>query len=436
MELIAIDEVRTLADIPDHLAGVSIEIPDAGTRRDDWSIQISGWVVGRHEPVTSIDIVQQDVRVASAPVMIARDDVAAAHPGLPGSERAGFSGRIGGVWLPETFTLRLEAGFANGHRVPFALIRGHRAPLPADADGSAVQPISVTGLPRSGATLVMQMLAAHPDVVVAGAHPYSARPAAYWEHMLRILSAPADPLHSAHPDTFDANLHWVGSHPLNGSPLTDTATVGEWFGREYVEELAAFAKRSASELYTRIASSMGIGSPRFYVEKREPDAIARLTAALHPSGSEIIVVRDFRDMACSMLAFAQKIGAEHSRTDEQFVLSLVPSLARLMAYARERGDAALTVRYEDLIANGEETLARILDHVGLSSGQRQLRAIVAETAVETPGLLAHRTSPDTEASVGRYMTDASAELIEAADEAFGPALDAFGYARSRSVVAL
>jgi hypothetical protein len=436
MELIEIEEVTALTGTSDHVAGGSVEVPGAGTKRHDWWIPISGWVVGRNEPVISIEVVQQDIRVGSAAVEIAREDVAETHPGLPGGERAGFSLQIGGIWLPENFVLRLEAGFANGHRVPFALIRGRRAAIPAAPANGEIQPVSVTALPRSGATLVMQMLAAHPEVVVASPHPYSARPGAYWTHMLRVLSAPADWRDSAHPDTFDADLNWVGRPPLNGPPLIDAPEVRRWFGQEYVSELAAFAARSTSELYARVASSQGISAPRFYAEKGEPGAIARLTAGLHPGGREIVVVRDFRDMACSMLAFAQKRGTAGSLSDEQFVVSLVPALASLVAYVHERGEAALLIRYEDLIRSPARTLGQIVDHLGLQCSDRRRRAIAAEAAGPTQRLEAHRTSADPESSVDRYAEEMDGELLIAAEESFGPALDAFGYPRVATAVAV
>ena len=433
MELIKIDEVTWLSSGSDHVAGASVEVPVPGSAREEWWVAISGWVVGRSEPVTTIDVVQQDVRVASAPVEIVREDVADAHTGLPGAERAGFNMRIGGAWLPENFTLRLEAGFANGHRVPLALIAGRRAPLQAAPAEGALAPISVTALPRSGATLVMQMLAAHPEVVVAGAYPYSARPASYWMQLLRVLSAPADLRHSAHPDTFDRDLNWVGSHPFNGPPLTDAPDVGGWFGREYVSRLTEFATGSANELYACIAASRGMSGPRFYAEKQDPGAIARLTAAVHPCGREILVVRDFRDMACSMLAFAETAPRPGSPGGEELIPSLVSALARLVAYAQERGTATLVVRYEDLIERPADTLEQILAHAELRRDRRLLRTIVGQSTADTPQLAAHRTSPTAAASVGRYIQDMDGELLALAEESFGPALVAFGYTSAPSL---
>lgn len=437
MNPIEIDDVNVLDGAFDHLAGASVEVPAVGASCAEWWLPLSGWVVGRHEPVSAVEVVQQDVRVASAAVEIARDDVADAHPAAPGAQRAGFSLRMGGVWLPQTFSLRLEAAFENGHRVPFALVRGRRAAFPTPPAEDGIAPIAVTALPRSGATLVMALLAAHPEVVVAGAHPHSARPAAYWEHLLRVLSAPADPRGSSHPDTFDAELHRIGSHPLNGPPLTDAPEVRTWLGREYVEDLAAFARRSAGQLYARVAAAQGKRAPHFYAEKREPGPTARLTACLHPAAREILVVRDFRDMACSMLAFEHGRGdGAEPRSDEDFLLSLVPALARLVAYARERDQSALLVRYEDLVHNPAETLAQMLGHLGLGRERRRLRALLAAAGTETTELLAHRTSTDTAASVGRHASDLDADALAVAEEAFAPALAAFGYERAETLEAL
>jgi hypothetical protein len=435
MNLIEIDDVNVLDGAFDHLAGASVEVPAVGASCTEWWLPLSGWVVGRYEPVSAVEVVQQDVRVASAAVGIAREDVADTHPAAPGAQRAGFSLRMGGVWLPESFSLRLEAAFENGHRVPFALVRGRRAVFPTPAVDDGIAPIAVTALPRSGATLVMQLLAAHPEVVVAGAHPHSARPAAYWEHLLRVLSAPADPRGSAHPDTFDTDLHWIGSHPLNGPPLTDAPEVRAWLGREYVEDLAAFSRRSSDQLYARVAAAQGKRAPRFYAEKREPGPTARLAASLHPAAREILVVRDFRDMACSMLAFGRSEGDE-SRRDEDFLLSLVPALARLVAYARERGSSALLVRYEDLVRSPAETLAQVLGHLGLGSERRRLRALLAAASAETTELSAHRTSTDADASVGRHTSDLDADALAVAEEAFAPALAAFGYERAETLEAV
>jgi hypothetical protein len=256
--------------------------------------------------------------------------------------------------------------------------------------------------------------------------------------MLRVLSGPADVRGSAAPETFEQNLHWVGSHPLNDAPATDPASVGAWFGQGYVEDLAAFCKRSAESFYLEVAADQGVKAPRYYAEKQDPGGSARLLASLYSNGREILVVRDFRDMACSMLAYSRmtgriSYGRDQVQSDEDFVVSLAPAVARLASYAREREGAISIVRYEDLIARPKETLSAILDYLGLETSDTEIDAIVAQATADTPELAEHRTTADAAASIGRYTGDMRATVLEAAEEALGPALDAFGYSREATL---
>lgn len=432
MALIEIDEVVQVPAATEHLAGFSVELPQPESVEGAWWIPISGWVLGRHARVVAVAAVHQQISVRSAPVSLAREDVAAAFPDVPGRDLTGFRMRAGATSLPESFVLRLEAEFENGHRVPFALIRGRRAPLPAAA--TELSPVVVTALGRSGATPVMALLAEHPQVIVYGGHPFASRPAAYWSHLMRALAEPADLVNSVHPDNFHRNGAWVGAHPFNDSPTTETGEVGEWFGSEYPRSLAEFARSSSQELYQRLARSQGMTGPRFFAEKHEPDALARLTSELYEGAREILVVRDFRDMACSMLACYRSgrvaFGRDQVASDADFMVLLAPAVARLVAYVQERRERMLLVRYEDLIQAPESELQRILDHLALPAGRRDLARMARAAMNETSQVLAHRTAASFSSSIGRFQTDMNDELLQIAEDCFAPGLELFGYALS------
>ena len=429
MSLIEIEDVIPLAGGSEHLAGASVEVPARAAELDRWWIPISGWVLGRDAPVQTVEVVHQHVPLRSVPAGLERLDVGWSYPDVAHAANSGFNLRTAALGLPETFVLRLEAGFADGHRVPFALIRGRRRAL-SIAPATTLHPIAVTGLGRCGSTLAMAMLAGHPQVVAASGFPYAARPGAYWLQMLRVLSGPADSVGSAHPDTFEQNIHWVGSHPFNAAPLTDTPAAGEWLGCVYPEQLASFCAWSADALYQRVAADQGRTRARYWAEKHEPGAVPRLLSELDGDGRELLLVRDFRDMACSMLEFARRRGQAHGATDEEFIVSLAPAVARLVAYASERGERAHVVRYEELVTEPRETLAGILAHLELDAGDALLDELVGSATAASPELTAHRTTPDAEASIGRHTEELSPEAAEAAEAAFGPALDTFGYQRS------
>ena len=92
------------------------------------------------------------------------------------------------------------------------------------------------------------------------------RTARYWWHMLKTLAEPRDPYHSAQADDFQTNKHWVGYNPFYPEPISVTPGLGEWMGREYIEDLARFCQRSAEETYLRIAAGQGQASAKYMRE--------------------------------------------------------------------------------------------------------------------------------------------------------------------------
>ena len=55
--------------------------------------------------------------------------------------------------------------------------------------------------------------------------------------------------------------------------------------------------------------------------------------------------------------------------------------------------------------------------------------MLAQLEEDIPELREHATSDSAQSSIGRWRTDLDAELAEACERAFGPALELFGYER-------
>ncbi len=159
-----------------------------------------------------------------------------------------------------------------------------------------------------------------------------------------------------------------------------------------------------------------------------------MASELYPNGRELFLVRDFRDMVCSMLAFNEQrgvsgFGRAEADTDVEFVNTL-GSQATSLAHAWERRrDRAHLVRYEELVLDPARALAGLLDHVGVDSRPETVRAMLGGLEEEIPELREHATSDSAQSSIGRWRTDLDAELAEACERAFGPALELFGYER-------
>ena len=130
--------------------------------------------------------------------------------------------------------------------------------------------------------------------------------------MLKVLAEPSNMVQSAHPDTFHNDV-WHGPQPLLRRRIADDDVHGRWFGREYVERLATFCQRSIDDWYTTVAETQGQSGARYFAEKHLwPNYIPVLMRELYPAAKEVFLVRDFRDMAHSIMAFDRKRGCPAS----------------------------------------------------------------------------------------------------------------------------
>ena len=102
----------------------------------------------------------------------------------------GFWKAIGTVGLAPAFTVGVRVVFQDGRRDVIAEIRGTQQLTSAFTP--SMQPIMVTSASRSGSTLLMRMLAEHPDIIVHKKFPYQTHVCSYWMHFLQVLATPAD----------------------------------------------------------------------------------------------------------------------------------------------------------------------------------------------------------------------------------------------------
>jgi hypothetical protein len=436
MALVEIFEVTKTGLDSKRLVGFALDEPVPGTELEAWALQLKGWVLGRACRAKVVEVRCQGGAIQAGSVSLPRPDVARVYSDVSDARASGFSMAVGLVGVPTRFELVLEAVLEDGSRALLATVRGRHRPLET-AFRPRLQPLMVTSFGRSGSTWLMSLLGQHPQVSADRIYPYETYAASYWMHMLKVLSRPADHLRSAHPDTFLSNVYQVGHHPSHKQCLTSRTPPDQrdrqyWLGRTYVEELAAFCQRGIESFYLTIAKSQEKSDPRYFAEKWDRWVIAAMFRQLYPGMCEILLVRDLRDVLCSIRSFNAKrgylaFGRESVSTEEEYI-RLFQTRARSLAYVwKGRSRALQLVRYEDLVLHPEQTLAGLLEHVSLDSSPAVISNMIEKVTTAHPEQKKHCTAQDPTMSVGRWQRDlAPAEQVKCT-EMFADFLREFGY---------
>jgi hypothetical protein len=225
-----------------------------------------------------------------------------------------------------------------------------QSPLLRD-EGRAVAPF-IVGVNRSGTTLLRLMLDAHPDLAIPPeTHflPELIRRANHGNTRLRIIRSL-----TAHPRWGD-----FGVDPKDLRKRT----------REIKPLSATAVARAFYELY---AESQG--KPRWGDKTpRYMRSMPRIARAL-PEARFVHIIRDGRDVAISQ--------AERSLEERDTpVEEAAERWARRIEAAREAGremDVYMEVRYEDLVAEPERELRRVLELIGEDASDTPLAHVTDE----------------------------------------------------------
>lgn len=422
------------------LAGCSIDVPRSGARSDSYALDVQGWIAANGAPAVAVELSRGGgkpwplggLRPWQVPLDVDRSQVAAAHPELDSAAIRGFHTAVNSLRLPPDFELTLHAVLSDETRIEVASIRGRRARLRSGFE-PRIQPISLTTIGRTGTTMLTTLLGAHPEVLVYRPFVYEPAVAGYWLQVLRAFSDPASYVRQVIPPLPRKEAWWTGTTPLTGHRNIVDPALETWIGVQGVEAMAAFCQSRIEALYEEVARQARRGRPAYFAEKYEPGWVPEFMWELYPRAREVFVVRDFRDVVCSILAFNVKrrfesFGRQRFETDEQFVEWLGQSASRLLESWERRRDRALLLRYEDMVREPSESLEGVLRYLDVDASESTIEAMLASLAEKAPAVEEHRTSLDQEASIGRWRSELSPELARASERVFGPALEAFGYA--------
>ena len=412
----------------------TIDTPVEGGTSDAWAVRVHGHILGAAGPVQEVEAVVPGLVVASGQPELPSPEVAARHPDLPWAAECGFTLLVNTLILRRKFEFRLRATLADGSRSEVALISGQRRLLETGYE-PRLQPLLVNSFGRTGTTLLMRMLAAHPGVVAYDRPPYEARGGKYWLHVLKTLAAPTDrPQAGRGADGVPPRTAGGGGQSLLLRRVRRLARRGGLVRFDLRRRAGRLLPAQHRRLVPghRRAQGQAREPLVYFAEKHFPDAYPRLLRELYPGARELFLVRDFRDMIASMLAYnarkgSNDFGRDKAGSDEAWLTYLHQNFLVLRAAWRDRGEPGSLVRYEELVRDPAATLPPLLTALGLDATPETVRRLIAAAAPDAPELRGHGTAGSPEASIGRWRTDLSPELRAATEETFGDLLQEFGY---------
>lgn len=338
-----------------------------------------------------------------------------------------YKGSLSSIGLSLNFTLNFRVKFENGTLSPCLQISGNRQrALKSTDDG--INPILLDGLARSGTTIAMAILSSHPDIVSYQKYPFEWRPAIYWAHMFQCLARPNRAVGGAWNWDFQSDRNRVPGFVYSDN----MGSVSNWASDGYINDLAEFCKNSITSAYAAMSIEQDKKYAKYFIEK-----FAGINSRYFPDifgkSTEILVIRDPRDVFCSVQAMNLRrgrvdFGIDRYKTPYDYLNYLCNTLKRYrtrMDYPEECLEL-MFIRYEDLMEKTHDTLRGLFMKLNLTHSDEILSACVEAMNSENTRADIHKTS-NSKAGIGRWREELPAEITNRILDEHSDLLSYFDY---------
>jgi hypothetical protein len=415
------------------LLASAIEAPVSGEGSETFSFNVAGWAVARDSAVEKFQVLRRGRVVAEVPPNLTATRGGEELPEVEGVRAVGFEVLVRAIEIEPSFDVELVARLADGTACPMGTIKGERELL-AVPRVPRLNPAMITTIGRSGSKWLARLMSCHPAVIAFQPLVFEPRVATYWITAMREMTAPKSYLRQIHTERWDEPRWWLGDG-ASGLPAPVELAMAEWLGNTSVRSLGAISQERIETFYREVAVRSGKGEGlQFFAEKFLLDPVLLdLTLEVFPGGREVILVRDFRDRLSSVFAWNEKrsdhgFGHAAEMSKAEYLTERVRADADdLLERWKERGDAALLVRYEDLILEPAVTLNSLFAYLGIDAGEATVQAVLDEATQPNEMLDTHRTVKDPTKTIGRWRRDLPEDLADECNELLAPVLEAFGY---------
>lgn len=270
---------------------------------------------------------------------------------------------LGRGWHDRGEYERAFAHYREGNRLRAELIKYDPGELSSEVDqfirmtrsgqlGDAIAsdgptPIFLVSLPRSGSTLLEQILGTHPDIEATGELPY-----------VRALMRASLEMH------------------MRRGPITVP---------EYIPRLTPDEKRALGAEYLRRSEQHRPGGAPFFIDKMPSNwSDVLFIREILPQARFIEIRRNAMD--CCFSNYVHHFGSAHAASfDLIHQARACVDYTRLMDHLNEVGPGFMcSIRYEALIEEPERELRKVLDYLGLEWTDDLLRFYESNRVIRTP----------------------------------------------------
>lgn len=267
------------------------------------------------------------------------------------------------------------------------------------------RPIFIASTGRAGSTLLMKILASHPEIVVRTLFPYETRAAQYYyiadREQINITNFAPIVWNNTEYRPFQGND--TQSHLWSQKQTSlDNQHPQESFEAYYsfVNKLESKNQLSASN----------------FAEKLIGLSLIRPMLASFPQTKIVFLSRDPRDTFFSIKSFNKKrgylsFGEEHG----DFVL--FNNIINFYKHCRNMQDklekrSYISIKYEDLIGSKTTTTYKLFESLDLEITNSRVVDIVDNAFTDSSKSLQHKTTSNAQSSIARWKQETDKEILE------------------------
>jgi hypothetical protein len=395
-------------------------------------VSLSGWTLSLGAPLKRVAIRRDGNDVADGQ-MVPRPDVAATHASTDWARSSGFHAAVWAHDLAGDFAVDVEAEFEDGsvaelwrlvgraaatvEEAPFCPNLGPQSPTTngslvgaRSSDGAGPGALLVTSFGRSGSSLVMEMLGEHPEILLRRVPPFEARFVQASCARTFLLFAMIDP-QATGIAKLGVNRYWdnaiIATQMAGGDKELKTRNAFT-----VSERLCAEFHQGVRDYLSELGRLEGKQDTRYVCEKSWIGGPQTQLRWMWPRTKEIVLVRDLRDVICSIDSFNRKrgfasFGREAFPDDGPYFAHIGQMADSIIERAEGPDEVSRVIRYEDLVGDPKRVLHGLCDWLEVDSGTATVSAMLEGVSKFASFRDHHMTSGSTNHSVGRWRKDFS-----------------------------